>query len=122
MSNIFQNAKFGDRFNTIDGRMALFVGWDGEMKSCFLYVEEGGMQFYGEERYRLDGVTFTGSTYHDIISRRIEPIDEDKLEELAFDKYPDECLCNSDGDILGHVSNIDKRAIFKNGYRSAKQE
>lgn len=70
MSNIFENAKFGDKFQTRDDRMALFVGWDGEMKHAFLYIKEGGMQFYGEAEYNLDGTVFLGgSSQCDIVSR-----------------------------------------------------
>lgn len=122
MENLFASAKFGDLFKTRDGRRAVFVNWDGMMQHAFIYVEERDIEFYGEEMYNLDGITASGSTLHDIVSRWVEPIDEEKLEELAFDKYPDDCLCNSDGDILRNISNRDKRTIFKNGYRTAKQE
>lgn len=111
MKNLFENAKFGDKFLTKDGRMAVLVNWDGMMQHAFLYVKERDIEFYGEEMYNLDGTTARGSTLHDIVSRWNDSIDIEELDRFA-DEYS---FYNPDPDTT-YKCQIE---AFKAGYRQA---
>lgn len=69
MSNIFDKAKFGDKFKTKDGRCAVLVNWGQFMEKAYLYVQERDIEFYGEEEYNLDGSVIEGNHAHDIIGK-----------------------------------------------------
>lgn len=109
MNNIFENAKFGDMFRTSAGVKHLFCSFtkdcNGE-KLARLYREG-----WGTVIFHLDGSIHSEYEFGrgDIERKYVEPIDEDKLDELARkERY------NSDGDFW-----VDG---FKAGYRKAKQE
>lgn len=69
MNNIFNNAHFGDKFRTKDGRCAVLVNWGQWREKVYLYVQERDIEFFGEEEYDLDGSVIKGNHSHDIIGK-----------------------------------------------------
>lgn len=53
MTNIFENAKFGDKFRTHDGRMALFISPTDSYEDHPAYELE--VQYWGRSEYIEDG-------------------------------------------------------------------
>lgn len=135
-SNIFEGAKFGERFLTRDGQIFSYLGKIESLfghNSCHqgLIENEDLMSYYNDEGKSLYA-EFTGSTINaseidftqvncenecstDIVSHYHESIDEDKLDELAKDymkKYIDSCKR------LNCCYKTDED-VFKDGYRKA---
>lgn len=81
MANIFENAKFGDKFRTRDGRMALYIS--GGLNLHILYVE-GEDEPDDFDRHGLFYYSYGGKlTSFDIIGKWEEPINKEELKELA---------------------------------------
>ena len=80
--NIFKGAKFGDKFVTRDGRVAILI----EVGLCNVSVaikDENEISFIDKET-GCAGTNPTKEYPKDIVSRYILP--EDKLDELATEK------------------------------------
>lgn len=85
--SIFDKAKFGDKFKTRDGRMAVYISHFYEEFRCFeehginhkLWIKDYScpLRFYddGKADFPNDGMY--------IVSRWEEPVDEEELKELA---------------------------------------
>ena len=108
-NKLFENAKFGDRFVTRDGRNALYLSKD---EYAMLFAVEGCNCVIA--CYHDGTMMYPCDSDYDIISRYVEPIDEEELDEIAkeYEKnYPMDDPCYSyycyDG--------------FKAGYRKAKE-
>lgn len=112
MNNIFENAQFGDKFRTRDGRKFVYLG---KIKSLFshecayqgLVEDDDLMTYYNEEGKSLyceyDNSVMSASAVEfgqvnseedsndDIIGKWQEPINEKELDELAdsevYSKY-----------------------------------
>lgn len=91
MTNIFENAKFGDKFITIKGEIVIFICEHNIYKGFYCLINEenqeqiccpNGVFSYNFELYD----TSNGSPF-DVIGRWQEPIDEEKLDELALKEY-----------------------------------
>lgn len=83
MENIFKDAKFGDKFRTKDGRMALFIQTlnHGEIRNelCVENKDEGRSYYL----YKDDGTFYHRHCDNDIVSCWQEPINEEELDKLA---------------------------------------
>lgn len=79
--NIFEGAKFGDRFKTRNGRMAIY-GFPEDERHV-LIVENFGAVF----RYKDNGVSNYPNDKIDIIGKWQEPIDEEELDRLAYNRF-----------------------------------
>ena len=90
--NIFENAKFGDKFRTRDGRMAIYLG---ESHHQELAVHDGDDYYDVYKDYNSDG-TYDANDMKilDIVSEWQEPIDEEELEKMAEEyvrtQYPED--------------------------------
>lgn len=89
-TNIFEGAKFGDRFKTRDGRMAIFDSTDGI--DYFLIVQNSDVVCYkknGEpwwkDNSRIDYKDYSDFDNSDIVSVWTEDIDEERLNDIAKD-------------------------------------
>lgn len=115
MRNIFKNASFGKAYKTMDGRKAIYIG--AKYSPCddriYLILEgdESVTQYYpdGKGKYTVR---------QDIISEWQEPIDEEKLDKLAYDSLGD------DLDIMygGYSPEDTYQYGYKAGYRKGKEE
>lgn len=128
MSNIFENAKFGDKFVTRDGNVAIFhrrfirtyyaVPGEPSYQGVKLLVK--GQAYLIEKG--LDGkdmtdyyVTTRSEQPTDIVGRWQEPIDEGKVEKLSNESNP--------YDELRHIAMHDAYSDgFYHGYCEAKEE
>ncbi len=120
MKSIFENARFGDKFRTRDGRMALYHCYDERHNKHFLFFEGYSFQ-YG---VCPDGKRGEGSECNnDIVSEWEEEINEEELEKLA-DEYEDKvqsCFWwSSEADCVCDSSEV--RIAFKAGYRKANNK
>lgn len=115
MESIFENAKFGDKFKTRDGRMAL-------------YLEDAAT--YGKYQLAIDGLAEVfyliscddsgmckQNTDFDIVGKWKEPIDEEELTEMA-NTY----MLHPDRTIESYSLLTEMMEAFKAGYRKAKEE
>lgn len=127
-NNIFENAKFGDKFRTRDGRKALYVSQNPYANESYVLIEG----YKSAELMQNDGHFWAteGREYKDdIVSRWEEPIDEEKLDKLADeflvgdDKEDVELLRDEHPKALtfGDIFDANKMC-FKAGYRKAKRE
>ena len=113
MKNIFENACFGKAYKTRNGKKAIYLFSSG----CGVYcITE---EFHNTIRYfNFDGIPydFECSRYRgeDIVSEWQEPIDEEKLSELAW-KYTES---------MDIPCRYEETAVesFKAGYKKAKYE
>lgn len=86
MANIFEKAKFGDKFRTRDGRTAVYIKeyysslWGRNMHE--LLIENEGFEDY-ESDGRAD--VHDGELPIDIIGKWQEPINEEELDRLAME-------------------------------------
>lgn len=114
MKNIFEGAKFGDKFRTRDRRMAIY-----QRKATighFVVTEESVYNYNVYDSGRCHhGIEFTD----DIISKWEEPINEEELDRLAWKEYPDD---DDDDTPINGIDNYELREAFKAGYRKAKEE
>lgn len=88
MSGLFEGAKFGDRFVTRDGRNALYILKDDY---AMLFAVEGCKCIIA--CYHDGTMMYPCDSAYDIISRYVEPIDEDELDRLAriYEKQYEYC-------------------------------
>lgn len=123
--NIFENAKFGDKFRTRNGRMAVYYSRTlnyfgfvlihqkiGDLNHACIYE----VDCLGEVYHELD----KGTDDLDIISKWQDPINEEELDNMAT-LYRNEVVksCNYNKDELCFL-DIDKAYIA--GYRAAKEQ
>ena len=116
MSNIFENAKFGDKFRTRDGKMVLYDQPTTFYKGWYWMV----IQDRGTCRYFEDGhILISGEESPlDIIGKWEEPIDDEELDRLAVGFTPIELIPHHD--VKDGKSLIKLlRECFKAGYRKA---
>lgn len=80
MENIFEGAKFGDKFRTRDGRMAIFCG---KLPAINLYriVIEGNLNSSNYSEFGT--LNPHAESLYDIIGKWEEPINEEELAKLA---------------------------------------
>lgn len=110
MKNIFENAKFGDKFRTRDGRMMLYLrkmpdnSDFHEVLDCYINIERFHSNGQYCERYPLPC---------DIVSEWQEEIDEEKLDELA-------CKHTESMNIPCRYKETALES-YKAGYRKAKE-
>ena len=114
MANIFENAKFGDKFVTRDGRIAIYA-----------YKHEGRHYLIVEYYEHIfswndNGVSDAPVQKLDIVSEWQEPINDEELDNMAT-LYRNEVVksCNYNKDELCFL-DIDKAYIA--GYRAAKKQ
>lgn len=133
MKNIFENAYFGKVYKTRDGRKAIFL-YSTEKKLfkeyllCYTLFIEDETDFY---HYDTDGLNFSGGYAEledgtieywgtDIVSEWEEPINEEKLEELAeayslsIDNFPNKWFTKV------HIKTLVECAYMV-GYETAKK-
>lgn len=131
-NNIFDGAKFGDKFKTRDGRMAIFFCIHTDYRrydlshpyACIIDGFDFPLHFYP------NGQLYLGNNFkvdEDIICRWDEPIDEDHLRSILpsrneiQDYLDDNGYLDDDGNFIDYV----ERAVqigFEMGYRAVKQE
>lgn len=137
MKNLFENAKFGDRYKLRDGRMAIylstyyggsendkenppFIDVDFAVEVHIIYVDGSEKRFHRIDQY--DGATgkfnkwATEEDDWDIVGKWEEPIDEEKLDKLAQNAYPFEDDAHWNG------YQRERQEAYKAGYRKAKEE
>lgn len=110
MNNIFENAKFGDKFRTRDGRMAIFIQGAypiGYMIAIFKEVRL--FSFFEDGSFKANK-----ESPIDIVSEWQEEINVEELDKIAEEyvtKYA-----------TPHTSQfVDMINGFKAGYRKAKE-
>lgn len=113
MKNIFEKAYFGKVYETRDYRKVIFIH---KKRNCY-YLRD-------EFDYCIE-VCCDGRTHYfdkdidspdDIISEWKKTIDEEELDKLACEEYPDYPLPFGE-----YESCDDLRDAFKAGYRKAKE-
>lgn len=118
MSNLFENAKFGDKFRTRDGRMAIFL--QKYKVSEFRY--EFAIEDYDEGRRfylcKEDGSFFHKECGEDIIGKWQE-INEEELDKLAKQYMTEERECIIKG--ACDLSFYDLETAYKAGFHKAKE-
>lgn len=116
MDNIFENAKFGDRFRTRDGQMVIYG------KRSIFREELHWIHSKDNHTYRVydDGyVSKDKEDDLDIVSLWQEPIDEKELEEMALHdviEYNKEI-----GNVMTPEQEFFYQEGFNAGYRKAKE-
>ena len=114
MENIFENAKFGDRFKTRDGRMAVYRVCSQNLcfeHANFLIVDKEPIEY----AFRDNGLNIGNKHEIDIVSRWKEPIDEEKLDKLIDEEIVTRYKYSPA--LLSEVV-----VAFRKGYRKAKEE
>lgn len=114
--NIFENAKFGDKFRTRDGRMAIFVS-QSKYGTATLLVQylKGYEVFKCNEHGGHPNESESYESCYDIVSEWKEPIDERDLTDMATIAYR--------GTFIGEVSDTELfRKGFRAGYRKALEK
>lgn len=129
MSNMFENAKFGDKFITRDGRKAIVINLTKHLQGITMALTIEGdkdafYRFYHEDGTAKKEAGDTDAV--DIVSKWKEPVDEEKLEKIAnestelYGKYTYRRMSydseHADIKIEGYSDG------FKAGYRKAKEE
>ena len=116
MIDLFEGAKFGDKFVTRDGKLAIYVGPGVKGAKVISETYSGLYSVYYNGQYFI-----RREEPQDIVGRWQEPIDEDRLDEIANAEYPSDysssLYYDSETDI-----NIELREAFEKGYRKAKEE
>lgn len=113
---IFSNTKFGDKFRTRDGRMALYIS--EELGVHFLYVE-GEDELDEFDHHGLFYDSYGGKlTSFDIIDKWQEPINEEELDRLAEEENPNV----PDGDSYEVGQYFGFNDGFKAGYHKALED
>ncbi len=112
MTSIFENAKFGDKFRTRAGRMAIYQNGNDEFHHLFLSSCDILVDSYGY----LNCKEFPSGL--DIVSEWQEPINEEELDKLAVDDIFK--VLNSDY-FDGKISFNKLKEIYKAGYRKAME-
>lgn len=139
-NNIFENAKFGDKFKTRDDRMAIFVKSEGTNNfhpdveaECILeefsyvIIDKSHPMISKGSKCFSDGTNIYDDSNEDIISRWEETVDEERLDTLAndfcgkFDFEPTQRNCTDSGWEYGHTYT-QLVECYKAGYRKAKEE
>lgn len=111
--NIFEGARFGDKFRTRDGRRVLYLGKNGDdlFPHC-VYVENEAITFWVQDDGSISLSLPDRPT--DIVGKWKEPIDDGKLDRLASSYAIRECLFEN---AYEDVCNA-----YRAGYRKAKGE
>ncbi len=123
--SIFENSKFGDKFRTRDGRMAILwcyhVG-NNIIDQAMLILPNISQVLVNGNGKDLNEPYH--NTKNDIVAKWQEPINEEELDRLANDYRESKtpvCWWENDGtDCVCESSEIEK--AFKLGYRKAKSE
>lgn len=114
---IFENAKFGDKFRTRDGRRVLYLGKNGDdlFPHC-VYVENEAITFWVQDDGSISLSLPDRPT--DIVGKFEEPINKEEFDRLVAqlaDKYCKEKGC-------GHINPNDweiANDCIKIGYNEA---
>lgn len=118
MENIFENAKYGDKFLTRDGLIGLFIQQNGLGDVVYICQPKGCI--YCERIVRSNGLCLNGfEDSSDIIGKLEEPINEEELDRLAKENYPYE---DGVGEARFNSHQHKLREAYKAGYRKAKEE
>lgn len=116
MNDIFKNAYFGKPYKTRDGRKAIFIVDMGNYNFPYRLVIDGNDSFSNYNEY---GRMYSTELPNDIVSEWQEEINEEKLDKLANNEYPDD----DDDDVsLYGIDRTDQREAFKTGYRKAMKK
>lgn len=108
--NIFENAKFGDKFRTRDGRMMLYLRQMPD-NSDFHEVLDSDINI---EHFHSNGQYSENYPFPcDIVSEWQESINEEELDRLAMNEIDRMALTNEE---------ITATKLYKAGYRKAKEE
>ena len=119
MENIFENAKFGDKFVTRDGIMAIYLGFlEGVGFTCAIKLENEYQlcDYYYNGRWNEHN--HSGENSLDIVGRWQESIDDDELDRLQDELNPN----NYGGDAYESGLYFGFQDGFAIGYRKAKEE
>lgn len=108
MENIFKNAYFGKAYKTSNGNKALYSTASSFDKNVHWLLTQGGML-----RWYSDGTPYGETSIH-IVSEWQEPIDEEKLDELAW----------KNAETMDIPCRYEETAIeaYKAGYRKAMEK
>lgn len=127
MNNIFENAKFGDKFVTRDGRMAIIVGVYCRVVSAVLENDWEMVHYYSRNDNGKLNYLFPEK---DIVDKWQEEINEEELDRLAkqeglhlvgFNGLNLLTQRNKDHADLHNVYEL-MEMMYKAGYRKAKGE
>jgi len=110
--NIFEGAKFGDRFITRAGCLAIFISHSKNGWTCAVQEKIDKSR---QICYDIYGKIGNCETMQDIMSKYQEPIDEDNLDKLAKE-YALEELGKEHYPEFGEI-----KRDFKAGYRKTKE-
>lgn len=133
MKNIFEGAKFGDKFKVRNGNQAIYIEsyMSGDILTHYL-VQEGlknpTIQCYDDGQHCMNHkdekeVLFPDYVQYDIIGKWEELIDEEKLDKLAKSYDIPICFdgCAYSDDEWDEIQDWVEDA-YKSGYRKAKGE
>lgn len=122
--NIFEDVKFGDKFVTRDGRVALFIVKlnISKTKTCYrCIIEDEDDTFYDYDKNGLDVDSWytelEDGTGIDVLGKWQEPVDDEELDKLA-EEYIDDGYKGSDFTV--HIKKEGQKEGFKAGYKKAK--
>lgn len=122
--NIFENAYFGKPYKTRDGRKAIFKFFIPNSNMVRVSIMEYTNNEWDYNLF-IDGTSTDKelADIHkdwDIISEWQEPIDEEKLNELAEEKNPHD-ICGSNYEVGKYFGFIDGfEAGYKQGWEDKK--
>lgn len=130
MKNIFEGAKFGDKFMTRDGKKAIVINLTRHFQDITMALtiegdEDAFYRFYHEDGTAKKEAGDTDAV--DIVSKWKEPVDEEKLNKLAeshcenYDFEPTQRNSTDSGWEYGHTYT-QLVECYKAGYRKAKEE
>lgn len=119
MKNIFEGAKFGDKFMTRDGRKAIVINLTPHYQGITMALTIEGdkdafYRFYHEDGTAKKEAGDTDAV--DIVSKWKEPIDEKNLHKLALNAYQFE------DDPHWNSYQFERQEAYKAGYRKAMEE
>jgi len=124
MENIFEGAKFGDKFVTKVGFQAIYCKYCTKDGSNWYHSLIVDCESVADLEYDNNGVAIACCDDFDIVSGYQEPIGEEKLDELAI-----EMAIENKDHIATSYANRNEQMImegyrygYSDGYKKAKEE
>lgn len=122
VKQIIANAKFGDKFRTRNGRMAIFLSISESGDSCN-FIVSGEKNHWSLCIYKNDGGIIDNKFLIqnlDIVSIWEEPIDEKELDKLSkeYSNFYKVIEDDENGKLI--IESIEM--AYKEGYRKAMEE